>query len=107
MRYLESRPKYGSSERMHSSDNLLVSCVWLTRMPLGALCRSLIFTVRALCDRECQLSRAQTAPWHEAYALAMDTILLGPKAKLPGYIPGAGPGVATPQPACVIRFVVC
>ena len=31
----------------------------------------------------------------------------GHEGKLPGYIPGADPGVTTPPPACVIQFVVC
>ena len=50
---------------------------------------------------ECGLPRAQTAP------RTWDTILPGPKAKLPGYVPGADPCVTTPPPACVIQFVVC
>ena len=68
-------------------------------MPLGALCRSWIFTVRALCDSEYRLSHAQTAPWHEARTL-WTRFCLG---KLPGYVPGADPGVATALLACVIQ----
>ena len=44
--------------------------------------------------------RLSTAPRHETRAL---WTRFGPK--FPGYVPGAGPGVATPLPACVIQFV--
>ena len=61
-----------------------------------------IYSPRALCRRynyiiyECRLSHAQTAP------RTRDTIL-----HTRVYVPGAGPGVTTPPPACAIQLVVC
>ena len=91
------RGTFGSSERIHSSDNLLVSCKDATRSVMSKFdiyisrIMPLLYIIRL---------SIYTAPRHETRALWTRSC-----PKFPGYVPGAGPGVATPLPACVIEFV--
>ena len=83
------------NEYTQLSDNLLVSCKDATR---SVMSKFDIYISRIM--PLLYIIRLSTAPRHETRAL---WTRFGPK--FPGYVPGAGPGVATPLPACVIQFV--
>ena len=96
---------------------------FLRLVPLGVLCRSLIFTARACNAHLASFPGAEGTRLMRAlcyrYTKNADCLVLrlhfalctrflpGPKDKLPEHVPGADPGVTTPPPACIIQFVVC
>ena len=63
-------------------------------------------TARALCRRYIYYLRMSVVSYSDRNSHS-GQFLPGPRAKLPGYVPGADPGVTTPPLVCLIQFVVC